>query len=423
MFGYCLYDFANSSFTTLISTVAFSVYFSQVVVAGPRADLLWSLAGSTTHVLLILGAPILGALADYSGRKKRLLLITTIQTVVACALLGLVGPGDVVLAFVLYTIGAVGFEGGYVFYNAFLPDVSTPRTIGRISGLSWGTGFLGGLTALVACAPLLARPLTDPSTGWLDPLAVKNYRISFVVVAGFFALFSIPTFLFLKERGPRRRLHGWRDSFSVGFLRVRQTLRDLPRYGSAARFVLAALFFTAGLETVIKFSAVYATVTFGIQGTELIALFVVANVVAAPGTIAAGMVADRIGARRALSLTLLAWFALVIVGASTSTRVGIWVMAQGVAVAMGSTQAIGRSMMVQLSPAGRESEFFGFYLLCNKLGAVLGLLLFGIVSSVTGSQRAALLSIAPSFVIALALLLSIGRNGSGEETKRGSEER
>jgi UMF1 family MFS transporter len=410
--GFCLYDFANSSFTTLISTVAFSVYYSRVVVGGARADFLWSVATASAHLVLILTAPILGALADHSGRKKRFLLLTTVQTVVACSMLGLAGPGDIALATVLYVIAAVGFEGGYVFYNAFLPEVSTPRTIGRISGLSWGTGFLGGLAALVVCAPLLARPLTDPATGGLDPVAITNHRFSFVVVAGFFALFSVPTFLYLRERGPRRRLERLREYARAGFLRVRGTLRELPHHREAAKFVTAALFFTAGIETVIKFSAIYASVTFGIQGAELIAMFVFANVVAVPGTLVAGWVADRIGSRRALAGTLAAWFLLLVLGATASSRLGIWILASGVAVAMGATQAIGRSLMALLSPNGRGSEFFGFYLLANKLGAIAGLLAFGAVSWASGSQRAALLAVAPSFVISLLLVLSVERSAA-----------
>ena len=409
MVGFCLYDFANSSFSTLISTVAFSVYFSQAVVNGPQADLLWSVATASAHLVLILTAPILGALADHSGRKKRFLLATTIQTVVACALLGLVGPGDVLFAMLIYTIAAVGFEGGYVFYNAFLREVSTPRTIGRISGLSWGTGFLGGMTALVACYPLLSRPLTDPVSGVLDPVAVSNYRLSFVVVAGFFALFSVPTFLFLRERGSGAGAGPLREYATASFHRIRQTFRDLPQHRDAAKFVVAALFFTAGVETVIKFSAIYASVTFGIQGAELVGLFVFANIVAVPGTIAAGWIADRIGSRRALAWTLVAWFVLILIGATSSSRAGIWILASGVAVAMGSTQSIGRSLMALLSPDGRGAEFFGFYLLSNKLGAILGLLVFGVVSWATGSQRAALLAVAPSFLLALLLVLAIER--------------
>ena len=381
-------------------------------MGGPRADFLWSVATASAHLILILSAPILGALADHSGRKKRFLLATTIQTVIACALLALVGPGDVLAAMLIYTIGAVGFEGGYVFYNSFLREVSTPRTISRISGLSWGTGFLGGMTALVACYPLLSRPLTDPGSGVLDPVAVSNYRLSFIVVAGFFALFSVPTFLFLRERGDPAPTGRLRDHATASLRRIRRTVRDLRQHRDAAKFVVAAMFFTAGVETVIKFSAIYASVTFGIQGTELVGLFVFANIVAVPGTLAAGWIADRIGSRTILAWTLAAWFLLLIIGATSSSRAGIWILASGVAVAMGSTQAIGRSLMAVLSPPGRGAEFFGFYLLSSKLGAILGLLVFGVVSWTTGSQRAALLAVAPSFLVALLLVVAIERKTS-----------
>ena len=197
IFGYCMFDFANSSYTTLISTVAFSRYFVFAVVgsANPNKDLYWSLAAAAGHVTMIVISPFLGSMADYSGRKKRFLLWTTVQTVVACALLSTVAPGAIWWAVVLFVIATVGFESGYIFYNAFLPEVSTPETIGRVSAWSWGTGFIGGLLALIACAPLISRPLIPEGGTALDPAAVTAWRWSFVLVAAFFALFSTFTFV------------------------------------------------------------------------------------------------------------------------------------------------------------------------------------------------------------------------------------
>jgi UMF1 family MFS transporter len=404
-----MFDFANSSYTTLISTVAYSVYFRQVVVGAGNAngDMLWSVASALAHVVLILTSPVLGALADHSGRKKGFLFMTTVQTVGACALLFFVQPGAVALGMLLFIVGTVGFEGGYVFYNAFLPEVSTPRTIGRISGWSWGTGFIGGLLALAACLPLLRHPLIPEPGAPPDPGAVFSYRLSFLVVAGFFALFSVPTFLFLKERGARARLDSWREFAAAGVRRVAATLGRLRGYRETAKFVVAGLFFYGGIETVIKFSAIYAAVTFGIQGEQLLLLFIFANLVAVPGTLAAGYIADWIGGRRALILSLLLWFGLVCLGALVTTQWAFWMLTAGIAIGMGSTQAIGRSFMAEISPPSRESEFFGFYLLCNKVGSILGLLVFGGVSSATGSQRAAVLATLPFFAVGLGLMLWI----------------
>jgi UMF1 family MFS transporter len=404
-----MFDFANSSYTTLISTVAFAVYFRQAVVGAddPRADLLWSLASVAAHLILIVGSPVLGALADYSGRKKRFLLATTIQTVTACALLFFVAPGDVALGMALFVIGTVGFEGGYIFYNAFLPEVSTSRTIGRVSGLSWGTGFIGGLVALAACLPFLRRPLISPATNLLDPQSVLDYRISFVVVALFFALFSLPTFALLRERRAGRTGMPWRSYATAGFRRVRDTLRQLRRYRETAKFVLAALFFYGGIETVIKFSAIYASVTFGIQGAELLLLFIVANITAVPGTLAAGYVADWLGGKKALVLTLIFWFLLLSVASQATSRTVFWLLTVGISIGVGSTQAIARSFMAQISPPSRESEFFGFYLLCNKIGSILSLLAFGVIAGTSGGQRGAVLAMLPFFAAGLGLTLWI----------------
>ncbi len=354
------------------------------------------------NVILIATSPILGALADHSGRKKRFLILTVVQCVIATALLFFVEPGNVLPAFVLYVVASVGFEGGYVFYNAFLPEVSTPRTIGRISGLAWGTGFLGGLAAIVACAPLIGKPLVD-RTGMLDPVSVTGYQASFVVVALFFALFSLPTLFVLRDTPSRSRPARWTDYLTIGFRRVGHTLAHLRQYRQAAKFVLAYVCFFGGIATVIRFSAIYAARTFGIQGSELVQLFIFTNVIAVPGTILAGFVADRIGQKRTLCLTLLLWIAVALTGATAQTRGMFWLMAAGAAIGMGSTQAVGRSFMAQLTPPDRESEFFGFYVLAGQVGSILAFLTFGVISSASGDQRLAVLWTFPFFAVGLAL--------------------
>lgn len=406
--GWCLFDFANSSYTTLITTVAFSVYFREAVAGAHdrNGDLLWGLAGIAVNVVLIATSPMLGAVADRSGLKKRFLLLTVVQTVVATALLATVGPGQVTRAMILYGIASVGFEGGYIFYNAFLPEVSTPGTSGRISSLAWGLGFLGGLASLVACAPFLSAPLLDPS-GSVDPVSARGYRTSFAVVAAFFALFSIPTMLFLRDTpsvGPRPP---WTDYPALGLRRVAETLRHLRRYREAAKYVVAYVCFFGGINSVIRFSAIYASRTFGIHGQELVALFVFTNLVAVPGTLLAGWLADRLGHRRTLAGTLLLWVGVALVGATATGKAAFWTMAAGAAIGMGSTQAVGRSFMSFLAPPEREAEFFGFHLLAGQVGSIVAFLVFGLVSSGSGDQRLAVLWTVPFFVAGLAIVLSI----------------
>lgn len=406
--GFCLFDFANSSYTTLITTVAFSVYFRQAVVRAddPRGDFLWGFAGIVVNVLLIAISPVLGAIADFSGKKKRFLLGTVVVTVLCTALLFFVGEGQIARAFVLYVLASLGFEAGYVFYNAFLPEIATRETMGKISGLAWGAGFLGGLVTLVACAPFIGTPLTG-ADGAVVPGAAFGYRVSFLVVAAFFAAFSVPTFLFLRETPVASGLRRLRDYPRVGFLRVLDTLSHLRAYRETAKYILAYICFFGGINTVIRFSAIYASQTFHIQGLELLLLFVVTNLVAVPGTLAAGWLADRVGHKQTLAATLLLWIAVAIVGATARGKIMFWLMAAGAAIGMGGTQSVGRSYLARLAPLERESEFFGFYVLAGQVGSILAFLTFGLVSSRSGSQRTAVLWTLPFFVAGLLLTLWI----------------
>lgn len=403
--GWCAFDFANSSYTTVITTAAFSLYFREAVVGASNAsgDLYWSLSGVAVNVILIMTSPVLGALADFSGRKKALLGVTVAQTVGGCALLALVGPGDVWLAVVVYVIATVGFEGGYVFYNAFLPEITDASTSGRVSALAWGLGFIGGLVSLVACAPFIGAPLTDAS-GAVDPSSAAGYRTAFLVVAGFFLVFAIPTFLWLKESPALGSLPRWRDHATVGFRRVGNTLSHLRRYRETAKYVVGYLFFFGGVNVVIKFAAIFASRSFGIKGSELVLLFIFTNIVAVPGTLAAGWLADRIGQKIALIMTLVLWTGVAVTGALAHSKPAFWAMAAGAAIGMGSTQSIARSYMAMLVPRDRETEFFGFYVMAGQVGSILSFLVFGMVSAGSGDQRLAVLWTVPFFAVGLAFI-------------------
>jgi UMF1 family MFS transporter len=403
--GWCAFDFANSSFTTLIVTVAYSVYFRDAVVGAgnPLGDWYWGLSGILVNVLVILTSPLLGALADYSGRKKRYLGITVIQTVTATAALAFVGPGDIFWGMALFVIASIGFEGGYVFYNAFLPEIADSKSAGRISALAWGTGFAGGLVSVAACLPLIGRALVGPD-GLIDPDAVTGYRTSFVVVALFFALFSLPTFLWLRESRAQGSYSRLTEYAAVGFRRVAETLSHLRRYRETAKFVLAYVFFFGGVNVVIKFSAIFVARSFGVQGASLAVLFIITNLIALVGTLLAGWLADAIGQKVALLSTLTLWTAVALVGAFGEGRAALWLMAAGASVGMGSTQSIARALMARFAPPARETEFFGFYVLAGQSGSILAFFVFGAVSSASGDQRLAILWTVPFFVVGFVIL-------------------
>jgi UMF1 family MFS transporter len=413
-----MFDFANSSYTTLIMTVVYSVYFRDAVVsaADNRGDRLWGLANFLAMAVVALTSPILGAFSDYSGRRKFFLIATTLQTVLATALLYFVGPGDVVSGIVLYVVATIGFECGYVFYNSFLPDVSTPRTIGRVSGWAWAIGYAGGLLSLALCTPLIKRPLKD-AQGVIDAIAVGNRQASFLLVAAFFLVFALPSFIWLRESKPLGRLSGLREYVTVGFRRTAQTLRHLNRYRETGKFVLASLFFTDGITTVISFSAIYATTTFHFTSADIVILFLVLNVVAFPGSLIAGYLADRFGPKTTLVASLCLWIVTILVGFAAQDRATFYVMGSLAALGMGSTQAVARSFMAQITPPAREAEFFGFYVLAGKFASMFGPLMFGFVSEATGSQRLAVLSLLPFFLVGLALMASVNEKRAFEQAR------
>lgn len=408
--AWCLYDFANSAYTTLIITVAFAVYFRQVVVNAPdnRADQLWGLANFLAMLLVALASPVLGALADYSGMRKRFLILTTLASVGATLTLYRAGPGDVTFAIAAFVVGTAAFEAGYVFYNSFLPEVSTPETVGRVSGWAWGIGYVGGLLCLLACKPWLDQSL-DKAAG------IAAYQNSFLLVAAWFLIFSLPAFLWLRESTPQGELQGWWPYAVTGFQRVRQSLTHVRSYRETAKFVVASLLFTDGITTVITFAGIYATTTIGFTNQEMILLFLLLNIVALPGALLAGYFADRVGPKRTLVLTLVLWIAVVIAAASSTGKPMFWAMACGAALGTGGTQAVGRSFMSQISPPSRRSEFFGFYVLSGKFASMFGPLLFGSVSHYSGSQRLAVLSILPFFLAGLAFMQWINEQRAMED--------
>ncbi len=416
--AWCVFDFANSAYTTLIVTVAYAVYFRDVVVNAKdnRGDELWGMATFISMALVALVSPVAGALADFSGRKKAFLVGSTLMTIAATSVLYLVGPGDIALGMAMFIIGNFGFEVGYVFYNAFLPEVSTPENVGRVSGWGWATGYAGGLVCLVACKPLISRSYKD-AAGALDPAGISAYQLSFLLVAAFYLAFALPAFILLRESPAQGEAKALSEYVMTGFRRVGDTLRHLKRYQETAKFILASLFFTDGITTVIGFAGIYATTTMRFTSDELVWLFLVLNIAAFPGSLAAGYLADVLGPKKTLITTLLLWLAVVLAAGMAASKSAFWGVAVGAAVGMGSTQAVGRSFMSQITPPSRSAEFFGFYVLSGKFASMFGPLIFGFVSSSSGSQRIAVLSLLPLFLLGLGFMFAINEQRALQAAK------
>jgi UMF1 family MFS transporter len=398
--AWCLYDFADSSFTTLIVTVSYALYFRGVVAVelGARADFYWGLSIAASMLTVALMAPILGAAADATGRKKTFLALFAGTAILFTALLGFVGPGDILAGMILFILANIGYEGAHVFYNGFLPEIAGDEEMGRISGYGWAVGYIGGLLALV-----LSLPLTR---GGYDAGHVGSYRLTFPLVALFYLLFALPIFIVLRERAPRRPF-GAGGLLRDGLGRLATTLRSLRGQGDLVRFLVAFVLYNDGVMTVISFAAIYAMHVIGFTTQQVTFLFLVTQLTAFAGAFGAGWLVDRIGARPTIMITLVLWCLVVTAAFMAHTVPAFFAVACAASIGMGSTQTASRSLMGLLVPQGRSAEYFGFYGLTGKISAIFGPVIYGWVASQAGSERPAVLSVAPFFLVGLILLMTV----------------
>lgn len=391
IFVWTLFDFANTSFSITVVTFVFAVYFKETVAGNqPIGDFYWSLATSISMLIVALISPFLGAIADHSAGKKRFLLFFTLLCILFSSLLYFVEAGMIFLGILLFIVANIGFEAGLVFYDAFLPEITEEKNFGRTSGYGFAMGYFGSLVSLVIVYPLVANNLVT---------------ITFPITAAFFLIFAIPLFLFLHDS--KKKITVDKSYIKVGIERVKFTLTHLKQYKNLAAFLIAFFFYIEGVNTAIYFSGIYAKTTLKFSLTELTVFFMVAQTTAVIGSVIFGIIADSIGQKRTIFITLFLWL-VVIISASVITSKEIFFFVGALAgLGMGSTQSVSRSLMSKLTPPDKKTEFFGFYSFFGKSSAVLGPLVFGLVSWLSGSQRLAILSVGAFFLVGLFLLRQV----------------
>jgi UMF1 family MFS transporter len=402
LLAWCLYDFANSSFTTLIITVAYSVYFVQVVardLGGATAERVWFWGYAVSMLLAALLSPPLGALADARAIKRPLLIGSTLACVVCTALLVLVERGDIRLGLLLFGLANITFELGFLFCSAFLVEITPPAMMGRISGYGWGLGYAGGLVSLALAYPFIAGGFAEDN--------LPHYRMSFVVTAGFFLVASLPTLLWLRERTvPQPSAAGapvWRDAFA----RLAATAKAIARYRDLAWFLVGYLIYTDAINTVIVASAIFATKVLDFSPGDLIIYFLITQVTAGLGAVGFGLLADRIGSARTIGLTLLIWIGVVGAAAAVQSHAQFYVIGLVAGAVLGANQATSRALIGRFVPPGKQGELFGFFTVAGKFAAVIGPMVYGEVTAWTGSQRWAVLAMALFFITGLLILQQV----------------
>jgi len=406
VFGWAMYDFANSGYTTVVITAIFNAWFVAGIAGNaPWATFAWTAALSISYIAIMATAPLIGAWADARAAKKRVLAWTTIGCIAFTAALGLAGPGDVALAVVLIVLSNFFFGTGENVIAAFLPELARGRALGKVSGWGWSLGYLGGLLSLGVCLAWVSHAQAGGQT------AAQFVPATLLITAALFALASLPTFLFLKERAiPATALAAQplNGTLRNAYARVGETLRHAVRYRDLRRFLVCLVFYQAGIQTVVALAAIYAQQALGFSTQDTIILILVVNVTAALGAFAFGLVQDRLGHIPTIALTLAGWIVMTLIAWQSETRASFWIAANIAGVCLGSSQSAGRALVAYLSPPGRQAEFFGLWGLAVKASSILGPLTYGAVSWISGGDhRLAMLGTGGFFIIGLIVLFGI----------------
>jgi UMF1 family MFS transporter len=427
IFGWAMYDFANSAFATTILAVIFNQYFAKVVAGGERGvNLLgfqlhgasfFTFSISISMTISAVLSPFLGAVADSSGTKKRFLMVFCYVAVLFTGLLYFVREGDYWRGAIFFIIANIGFAGGNVFYNAFLPEISTDQNIGRISGLGWALGYVGGGLLLAINLIMLKYP------EWIGyPAGYFTVQDCFLSVGLWWLIFSFPTFLLIRERAYGKEPPSEGGHFRSGYRRLQHTFRRMKSFRELTKFLVAFLIYNEGIETVIVMASIFGAEVLGMQTNELILFFLMIQGIAFVGAMIFGFLADAFGNKRTVIITLGIWSLIVLwafqLGIVWDPKTEYWILGVLVAIVLGGSQAASRSLQGLFTPDANSAEFFGFFAVSGKFASIFGPLIYGILIAITGSVQSGVLSVLVFFVVGMAILLTVNEKKGMEEKQK-----
>ena len=417
-----MYDFANQPFTTLVVTFIYGTFFTKVIAENEIVGtMLWSRGITITAIIVALLSPIMGAIADRGGYRKLYLIFWTWVSIIGALILWFPVEGQVVFALTAFIIGNVGFEMGGVFCNAFLPEITTKKNIGRVSGYGWSFGYVGGLVALAIALLLFVNP--DIPIFNLDKTAHEHIRATNIMVAIWFAIFSIPTFLYVnQEKRPKQKI---KPMIIESIIQVRNTFRNVRQYKEMTKFLIARLIYNDGLITVFAFGGIYAAGTFGFSFQDILIFGIVLNVAAGLGAFMMGFLDDMIGGKSTIQISNVGLIIACIIAVSAPDRdlfnitlpiLGsilitgksmFWLSGILIGIFSGPNQSASRSLMARFVPKDRENEFFGFFAFSGKATAFMGPFLLGVLTQIFESQRYGIAVVILFLIVGFILLRSV----------------
>ncbi len=388
IFSWCLFDFANSSYSAVIASVIFPIYYTEKIVGDSSGlgDLWWGRAVSLSMLIVALTSPLLGGIADFSGIRKRMLFVFVSICVVCVAGLSTLKEGQIIRGFMLFVLANIAMEWSVIFYNSFLPVITPTNYLGRVSSWGFGIGYLGSIVSLLIGLYLVQK---------------GHYGLVWISVSLFFFIFSLPVFFMMPK--DERKEHFFQSAIK-GMRYIIDNFKKLWMVGPVRVFLIAYFLYIDGVNTVIVFSSIYASVTVGFSANELVLLFIFVQFTAFMGSFVFARFTDIWGPRRVIELSLVLWSAVSSGAFFVDSKRDFFILASLAGVGLGTIQASSRAYFSKFIPYGKQSEYFGVYSMVGKSSSILGPFLFGVISSLTGSQRYAILIVLLFFISGLLLI-------------------
>ena len=388
--SWALYDLANTSFAVVIITIIFPVYFTSIIISPEIysqnfGDLMWGIASGVSMIIVSFLAPIFGAIADTSRSKNKFLTFLTLACIFFSFLLFFLKEGMVALAVILFIICNVFYQTSMEFYNSFLPQLSSKKNTGIISGFGFSAGYLGGLLILILIYPFVR--------GGLEPSNLSNIRITFLITCIFFLIFSLPSFILLKDSPAIKTVKISTSYISYGFKKLANTLKNIKKHMNLTKFLISYFLFCNAFSVLALYAAIYAKNTLKLELLQITILFILGHIPTIISSFFFGWLTDKIGPKVTITITLIMWIIIILlITAFINIRTVFYICWILAAISTGSTLIASRSLMTFLIPRDSEAEFFGFYSISGKVSAIIGPTAFGVISFITKSQRIALLS-------------------------------
>ena len=419
------YDFGNSAYAAVVVLAVYSAYFKGAVVGGAEGTRLWGISVGIAMLISAVISPILGTIADFSASKKKFLFGFSFLSWVFTALLFFVTKGDVLIGMTFYILAEIGYRAGQVFYNGLLPEITTPEEIGRVSSNGWAFGSFGGIVCLLIVLPIILLFGKDSDI---------PVRSAMVITAVFFALSSIPAFLYIRERALPQQLPDGENYLTIGFRRLGRTFRSIRHFREFVKFMVAFLIYNDGIMMAMDFAAIIGAVLYGMNQQQLILLMILVQVTSVIGAYLAGIYGESVGFKRALMASLVLMLAAVIMMLFNQTLIGYFLIASLAGFALTGVQVISRTMTGFFAPKGQSAEFYSFQSVAGRTSSFLGPTVYGLLAGGVAislqrsgmdsliaeqlGQKAGIVSIAVFLIVGMIILGTVNQR----QARRAAEE-